>query len=588
MATLEDSMHQQKPSIEPGETGEHETFDVVICGGGLAGLCLARQLRLNHEDWSILVLDRMERPLPEAEFKVGESTIEVGAYYLATILGLRDHLDNGHLEKFGLRYFYGNDRSEFGRRGEFGLRTFLPAKTFQISRGRLENRLRELVVEGGARLEEGCSVEDVQIAAAGALHEVSYRKVDGGAESRVKARWVVDAMGRRRFLQKKFDLKKDNRRPLNAAWFRVEGAVEVDHFVAGGDTPWHQRVTDRRWYSTNHLMGPGYWVWLIPLADDKTSVGIVAADDHHPFAEYNTFEKAMSWLERNEPEVVKFLAGHPTLDFKKLRGYSYSSWKVFSTDRWTCVGEAGLFIDPYYSVGTNMIGFSNRFTEKMIELDFAGALREDFVDFANRYYLSLNDTLAASIQSAYSYLNNGRVMVSKTIWDFYVGWGLSDPQFYGETFLDPKVSSVVSSLVAPVVVAQEKMLRLFEEWAKRTDGDAAAVKYVDYFDHVPTLRDIFVKNLQVSKGNPNSVINRVRESVDRIEELAQVIFLLAVEDVLPDQAHLFSARPWLNISALSLNSDQWEKDGLFRPLTKPRSVKPLEEEIRRLYCTAAE
>ena len=56
-------------------------YDLIICGGGLAGLTLARQLALRGDDMSVLVLDLLERPLPTAAFKVGESTVETGAYY---------------------------------------------------------------------------------------------------------------------------------------------------------------------------------------------------------------------------------------------------------------------------------------------------------------------------------------------------------------------------------------------------------------------------------------------------------------------------------------------------------------------------
>ena len=43
------------------------------------------------------------------------------------------------------------------------------------------------------------------------------------------------------------------------------------------DPDWHSRLAEGdRSFSTNHLMGEGYWVWLIRLASGATSVGIVA------------------------------------------------------------------------------------------------------------------------------------------------------------------------------------------------------------------------------------------------------------------------------------------------------------------------
>ena len=81
-------------------------FDLVICGGGLAGLSLARQLRLSGNTLSILIIDPIERPLPQAGFKIGESTVEIGAYYYDSTLQLYDYLEESHLEKLGLRYFF--------------------------------------------------------------------------------------------------------------------------------------------------------------------------------------------------------------------------------------------------------------------------------------------------------------------------------------------------------------------------------------------------------------------------------------------------------------------------------------------------
>ena len=70
--------------------------------------------------------------------------------------------------------------------------------------------------------------------------------------------------------------------------------------------------TGERWLSTNHLMGRGYWVWLIPLGSGSTSIGIVADDDLHPYSRINRYERALEWLREFEPQcaaVVEQLRG---------------------------------------------------------------------------------------------------------------------------------------------------------------------------------------------------------------------------------------------------------------------------------------
>ena len=96
-----------------------EKFDVVVLGGGLAGLTLAIQLRQKLPNVSILVLERGKPPFPDAAFKIGESTVEIGGQYLVRLLG-EDYLETHHIRKSGPRfYFYDSPFTlPFNRRNE--------------------------------------------------------------------------------------------------------------------------------------------------------------------------------------------------------------------------------------------------------------------------------------------------------------------------------------------------------------------------------------------------------------------------------------------------------------------------------------
>ena len=64
-------------------------YDAVILGGGLAGLTLARQLHLESPQLRVLVAEKTPHPVREAAFKVGESSVEIGAHYFQCVLGCR-------------------------------------------------------------------------------------------------------------------------------------------------------------------------------------------------------------------------------------------------------------------------------------------------------------------------------------------------------------------------------------------------------------------------------------------------------------------------------------------------------------------
>ncbi|NOQ16971.1 MAG: FAD-binding protein, partial [Methyloprofundus sp.] len=49
----------------------HSTYDVLIMGGGLAGLSLAIQLKLKSSGLRILIAEKAPHPAPEAAYKVG-------------------------------------------------------------------------------------------------------------------------------------------------------------------------------------------------------------------------------------------------------------------------------------------------------------------------------------------------------------------------------------------------------------------------------------------------------------------------------------------------------------------------------------
>jgi flavin-dependent dehydrogenase len=557
-------------------------YDVVICGGGLAGLTLARQLKLNFPDISVLLLDKLARPLRIAALKVGESTVEVAAHYLGNILQMSNYFTSRHLRKLGLRFFLGSSQQPLQSRPEFGLAEFPPVTSYQIDRGILENDLRQLNQEAGVVMLEGCSVDDIILSNEG-LHSVIYRVGNGGTETKttVQAKWVIDAMGRRRFLQTKLKLGKEKDKRYSAAWFRLAGRIDIEDMVPASETEWHNRVPNKiRYFSTNHLMNDGYWVWVIPLSSGITSVGIVTTEEIHPFGEYHNYEKAMKWLDKNEPQFANYIRGLDPIDFLCMRHYSYTSKQVFSYQRWGCIGDAGVFPDPFFSPGSVEIGIGNTLLTEMIRLDREGNFSEKIATEYNDFYLSFHTWVGHNIQIGYPFFGNPMVMGVKLLWDIMTGWSFTGPLVYNLIFLDNSKGSAVRAVTKNFFAYSNAVQKLFVDWSKLSSR-RGTFQYLNYLK-VPFVRAIYEKNLQAIKSTEELVENH-KDSMARLEELAHAIFLLALEDTMPEKLKQLPNPLWLNVNALSLDSNRWKKDGLFKPTTPPRDFSGLKEELHKLF-----
>ena len=76
----------------------------------------------------------------------------------------------------------------------------------------------------------------------------------------------------------------------------------------------------------------------------------------------NTLDGALEWIREHEPQLGESLDGRSDQieDFLKVENFSYGCKQYFSgSDRWCLVGEAGAFLDPFYSPGSDFIAMSN-------------------------------------------------------------------------------------------------------------------------------------------------------------------------------------------------------------------------------------
>ncbi|WP_183421845.1 tryptophan 7-halogenase [Luteibacter sp. Sphag1AF] len=493
--------------------------DIVILGGGLAGLTLAMQLRAQHPELDIVVLERREHPLPVAAHKVGESTVEIAAHYFAHTLGLREHLEKDHIRKFGFRFFFSEGRNDLGDVTELGVSQVLPTPSYQLDRGILENFLGEEALRRGIDFRDGANVKAFDIGHGDDEHTVRYTDAQG-ATHHLSCRWLLDASGRTAFIRRKLDLTRDNGHHANAVWFRINDRLEIDGWC--DDTVWKSRCTPpERWRSTNHLCGPGYWLWLIPLSSGAHSVGIVADAQMHPIETMRDFDKAMEWMKIHQPVVYREIDKRrdKLLDFAFFRHFSYGCSRMYSADRWALTGEAGAFLDPFYSPGSDFIAISNTYICMLVDLDLRGEPLAPYARIYERLFMSFYENTLQMYRHQYPLFGDAEVLPIKVIWDYAYYWGVLCQLVFQKRLGD---TALIASLAPELEVAKvlnEDMQAFFRRWhgVSRGRNPKAMLdqRELAWFSEMNrTLHDVL---------DDGALMARLRDNVELLRSLAATI-----------------------------------------------------------------
>ena len=201
-------------------------------------------------------------------------------------------------------------------------------------------------------------------------------------------------------------------------WCRWKNVRNIDDIAARDGQLATRNIGSRR-LSTNHYMGLGYWIWVIPLGNGETSIGVVfdkrLVDQHHS---KNRGEDFIAFL-KAIPSLAELLDGAtPRMD--DFRFYSQLPYvtRQYMGNGWALLGDAAAFMDPYYSPGLDHAAFSVDATVEIVRRHAAGEDMTARIQEHNETFVrSYHRFFTAAYKDKYYYMGEADLLSASFILD---------------------------------------------------------------------------------------------------------------------------------------------------------------------------
>lgn len=301
-------------------------WDVIVIGGGPAGSTAATTLA--QAGRRVLVLEKAKFP----RFHIGESLLPYNRKIFDD-LGVWEKVSTvGFTKKRAAQFIMGNGSR--GNRLDFSMGVFTEfPESMQVERAKFDEILLHHSRENGAEVREESRVIAHRVEKDRVV--LQYRSADGG-EHEVSATYLIDASG-----LGNFTANRESQREYYAGHKKI---AIFSHFE-GVDMPTGGEEGD-----ILIIRRENSWFWLIPLAANKTSVGLVI-----DAADFKTLGKSPQEVfddaVRTTPVVHKrFYQAAIVGKLHVITDFSYKNERLVSP-RVLRAGDASGFIDPMFSSG---------------------------------------------------------------------------------------------------------------------------------------------------------------------------------------------------------------------------------------------
>jgi flavin-dependent dehydrogenase len=169
-----------------------------------------------------------------------------------------------------------------------------------------------------------------------------------GLAGAIRFKYLVDATGRAGLMSTKYlkNRRMNDSLKANASWGYWEGAETTQKGKKGESDPYFEALAD----------GKG-WIWAIPLHNQTLSVGIVMNQDFlvetkkkFRLSSQELYEKMVnsSTLATDLLPNARLVSG-----IRSASDWSYNA-STYAGSNWRIVGDAGCFIDPFFSSGIHL------------------------------------------------------------------------------------------------------------------------------------------------------------------------------------------------------------------------------------------
>jgi flavin-dependent dehydrogenase len=386
-----------------------QTADVVIIGAGPAG-AIASAL-LNRQGHKVVVIERQHFP----RFSIGESLLPQCMEFIAEA-GMLDAVNNAGFQfKNGAAFTHKGNYSFFDFTHKFSAG---PGTTFQVQRASFDHLLATEAQRQGVEIRYGHSVTAISFNAAGAELAV---QPDVGDSYQLKARFVLDASGFGRVLPRLLDLELPSDFPARTSVFT--------HIEDNIDSAVHASLAEHdrsKILVTVHPTHKDVWFWLIPFAQGRCSIGVVA--ENHFFENKDDLMACLQDFISQTTDLSQLLR-NAVFDtpVQKLSGYACNVKSLWGK-HYALLGNAGEFLDPVFSSGVTIAMKSASLAAPLVSRQLAGTA----VDWEQEYALPLKrgvDTFRNYVTAWY----DGR---------------FQDVIFYRQDKASPKISAMISSILA--------------------------------------------------------------------------------------------------------------------------------------------